>query len=136
MQNVSRAFLKLNYMKVTYEELLPTNPYLNARIGLDHTVENEEEVKPMLHKLKKLVNEWHKEAFPHMYIDDVPDKTYFDRPTEELTPNMQEKHTIKEIEACTELAGDKGLESFQFLTKLNPKIMAAYHKKLKELTIN
>lgn len=118
-------------MKITFEELLPTNPWLNARIGIDNTVFGEDEIKPMLHRLKKIVNEWHKEAYPHMYIDEVPNKTYFNAPQEQKIQTPEE--IINEIGTCASI---KTLETYRFVAHTNVGIMYAYHKKLKELTVN
>jgi hypothetical protein len=119
--------------KVTYEELFPIGSFLNSRLSLEMSISSESEIESTLDRAKKILSDWHKKTFPHMYIDEVPNKTYFNRPAEEVTPATQEEWTIREISTCKDL---KTLDSYKLIAKINPNIMAAYHKKLKELTIN
>lgn len=116
--------------KVTYEELFPIGSYLNARLGLEFSISNESDIEPTLDKAKKLLSDWHKKNFPLMYIDEVPNKTYFDAPQEQRIQTPEE--IITEIGTCMSI---KLLETYRFVAQTNTNIMYAYHKKLKNLTV-
>ena len=117
-------------LEIRYNELLPTNPYLNCRIEIKYAAKHDEDVEAALDKAYDKVNAWHRKKFPHMYIDEVPNKTYFDAPQEQKIQTPEE--IISEIGTCASI---ELLETYRFVAQTNTNIMYAYHKKLKELTI-
>lgn len=117
---------------ITYQELLPTASYLNVRIGVEYSLEKYENPQQALLAAKQLVKEFHREQWPQLYIDEVPDKPMkiVEQGEEQQRPKDIENGIIHDIKTCNDL---KVLETYRLLLPRYPKAQEAYDNQLKKL---
>lgn len=121
--------------KITYAKVFPLGQYINERIGVEIQVEETDDAKMVLEKAKSMVERWHIDTNPHLYLDHVPDSfvsvTLPPGQREPDAPPLSQMEIMKkEINSCKEL---KVLESYRLIVKNNPELQETYNQKLKDL---
>lgn len=138
--------------KVEYSKLLPTGIYSNERIGfeaeLGYTPNTDstdgypmipENPLEAISKLRQLAEQSHKEQYPHLYTENGKPITYSGEVPVQQIQDRRINDLIGDIIACTEI--DKkngvgvqvGLLAYKSACNDDPRIKAAYDKKLKSL---
>ena len=93
--------------KVSLTKAFPTGPYLNDKVGIEIDLEEFDGPDDCLDKAKSTIEQWHKEAHPHLYqsIDNGPNiQTAPNAPTSIPTPayeiNVAHERLEIEIDNC------------------------------------
>jgi hypothetical protein len=116
--------------KVSYQKLFPIGSFVNERIGVEITIDENDDVTQVLNSAKSMVEKFHKDSNPLLYIDSVPETNPIRM--KEKRPEGTEEGIIFDIGSVKEL---KVLETYAFLAKNNQKINEAYQKQKQFLSI-
>lgn len=128
---------------IIYQKSFVIGPYLQEKIGVevevDHDEHSVEDYNGVFLAAKTLVEQWHKENNPALYVEH--NGSYYhmdhnnsiniiapDRGTETVSDTPLA--IIRDLNTCKNL---KTLESYKFIAKQNPSIQEAYDKKYNEL---
>lgn len=120
-------------IEVTFDELYPTAPFLNTRIGAKASVSEREDPQEAWSQLKRLADDFHKKNYPNMYVVDQQKSV-----PQQLPETMVDRHSglpekeslLKQISEITDL---KVLQSFRILKDKYKEVADAYSKREKEL---
>jgi len=120
-------------MKVILHKLFPYAPYLNEYIGLEDEQRVGETELEGIERLRKLVEQSHKNRYPELYIDSIIDTVSMSKVSNQATnEDSKEDATQRMITAINSCTGLKVLETFKLLVKNNPVFQEAYNNKLKQ----
>lgn len=118
-------------IEVTFDELYPTAPYLNARIGAKASVSEREDPQEAWSQLKRFADDFHKKNYPNMYVGDqqqsVPQQlpeTKVDRGGEELFQSAEE--IIAQMDKCETI--EQLEREFKYLKDRYPATRASFSK--------
>jgi len=124
--------------KISYQKVFPIAPYINEKIGVEIQLDEHDIPGEALTHAKELVEQWHKEANPGLYLyQTVPFEPPVTAPTqvipaEKPIPEDQRiESLIADIYSCGQL---KVLESYRLLAKTHPSLQQAYDEMLKKLS--
>jgi hypothetical protein len=127
----------MKFKEIIFQPLLPTGSFLNVRLGGTIELSDGDDPKAAAIALKQFTDELHQQMYPQLYKDGkaifLPqgeDVVQVDTKTKQST----EEKLIQDIEKCTELTGENGLESYQILAQKSEATRTAY--KLKYLQLN
>src|SRR3990172_7780362 len=101
-------------MKITtvkYEKLFPTGSYLNERIGMEATLDDEEDEHKVLQLLKNLVENFHVKSNPQL-----ADTITAPVPEMQVDRGLPNFALENDMNTCTEI---KVLETYKFLIRGN-----------------
>lgn len=115
--------------KISYQKLFPLGAFINEKIGVEMQLDEGDNPLQVLNEAKKLVEKYHIDTNPQMYIDDAP-QISTSLPIEEVQPLTKVASLIQQINSCEEM---KVLESYKFIVKNDTALQKAYDKKLKQL---
>lgn len=117
--------------KIAFEQLFPTGPYANMRLGVEVTLDEKDNIYESFNVAKLLVEESFKKINPdfippiHDFNTGQPAIVQADR-----EPSNTVEALIQDINSCNELIV---LESYKILARTKPEIQEAYDKKYNEL---
>jgi hypothetical protein len=103
-------------MKITsikYEELLPTGNYLNARYGIEISLDTDSEVDQAFALAKQIVSDTHQKNFPALYKDGKA--LFINYKGEDQTPRQVQ------VEKVTGTPDEQFIAQIKATTKLEPK---------------
>jgi Na+-transporting NADH:ubiquinone oxidoreductase subunit NqrF len=121
--------------RISYQKLFPLGMYINEKIGVECIVNEGENPATILQEAKLMVEKFHKDSNPGLYIEVNYEALSVNNPDYSPPTNEQRKEEatngmIAAINSCTEL---KVLETFKLLVKNNTVFQEAYFKKEQEL---
>ncbi len=115
--------------KISYQKLFPLGAFINEKIGVEMQLDEGDNPVQVLNEAKKLVEKYHIDTNPQMYIDDVP-QISTTTTIDQVQPLTKVASLIQQINSCEEI---KVLESYKLIVKTDPDLQRAYDKKLKQL---
>ena len=124
---------------VNYQKTFNLGNYTSERIGVEISLNDNQDAKEAIAEAKKLVEEFHAETNKGLYCQDMlTGMVSIGEPMAQIQPAAQRKHEptkpltlVEQIQSCTEI---KVLESYRLIAKSKPDLQAAYLDKLKELS--
>lgn len=133
----------MNIIKVSYEKLFPTAPYLNEKIGFEAEINEEKETpEQVLSQLSEIAEEWHKANNPHLYQEikpatsgyasaalpiQVPEIYYTEQiPSTDVLSLIQTAPDLETLKSFKVIAGSPG----------NEELYKAYNNRVAELIPN
>lgn len=115
---------------VTYQKTYPIGPFLNEKIGIEISLGENQDAKEALSEAKKLADQFHQEANPHLYNGSQ-------QPEPEVLPTVQVERKQSQLEndirSCTEI---KVLEAYKLLVSNKPDLKKAYDETIEKLKQN
>jgi hypothetical protein len=122
--------------KVSYDQLFPTGSYLNARIGFEAEISEDESPTDVISVLRNIAEEFHKAHYPHFYQNNQP--FYIpQQPSEIQVERFDLEAIIDRLKIRIEEASTiEELKSYQIQVATYPvQLTPIYNKKMKELKV-
>lgn len=126
----------MNIDRISYQRVFPIGNFATQRIGLEATLDENENPEEALTKLMTITNELHSATIAT--LEEYRGTTT--RTIEESPVNSTIKGIIEDIQACTvvdeknSLGVQVGLLAYEPVVAQNPELQDTYDQKLKELS--
>lgn len=127
--------------KINYQRAYVTGPFLQDKLGIEISIDQGlGETPEMAYSLaKEIMDNWHKQANPHLEgttITDVPGEP--PRTLEIMNNRIANEEQrieaiISDINSCTEI---KVLESYRLMVKSNERLQNVYNLKMASLQLD
>jgi hypothetical protein len=117
--------------KVTYQKAFVVGPYLQERIGIEIQLDDADTPQYVLNQAKAIVEGWHKEANPHLFVEGGPlaiGPMGVQHVGEKKTPT---EIILEGIGTCTDLTV---LKSYSLMATREEITKKAYDQKFEELS--
>lgn len=114
---------------IKYEELYPTGSYLNARLGVEVSLNDTDDTMKAFELAKGLCDQFHREKYPQFYQNPIPEYKGEGEPviTAKKSTSDRRKGMIEKIKqdipTCTDV---KTLQAYEKIVQTYPELKEVY----------
>lgn len=128
-------------MKISVQPLYPTGSYLNVRLGIEMDVSPNQTTGEAINECWDALTAIHRTRYPHLYTEEGKPKYEMYKGEDEMKgtqvrdiePVDSVQASLDEINKCTEMDGEKGLNSLWLISKGNLTLSKAWKEQEKKI---